>query len=236
MKNYINQFKLLLGITCVSALFTGCSDDFLKPDPLSLYEPTVTFNTVDGLNAALASADKALRAYWTNTEACDLMLPLMSEYLFSDLTVAGKTDDQLAFCDINERFTPTDGWYNFDQNRLVIFWGETYNGIKYANTVISYIDKVEGLDETTRNEFLGRAYFHRAYRYMNLCFQFGDVPFVSKIIESPKQDYKSTKREAIIKRMVQDMEFAVQNVPDQKDMTYIGMINKGACRQLLSKC
>ena len=33
MKNYINQFKLLLGITCVSALFTGCSDDFLKPDP-----------------------------------------------------------------------------------------------------------------------------------------------------------------------------------------------------------
>ena len=121
MKNYINQFKLLLGITCVSALFTGCSDDFLKPDPLSLYEPTVTFNTVDGLNAALASADKALRAYWTNTEACDLMLPLMSEYLFSDLTVADKTDDQLAFCDINERFTPTDGWYNFDQNRLVIF-------------------------------------------------------------------------------------------------------------------
>ncbi len=29
------------------------------------------------------------------------------------------------------------------------------------------------------------------------------------------------------------MEFAVQHVPDQKDMTYIGMINKGACRQLL---
>lgn len=92
------------------------------------------------------------------------------------------------------------------------------------------------MGEATRNEFLGRAYFHRAYRYMNLCFQFGDVPFVSKIIESPKQDYKSTKREAIIKRMVQDMEFAVQNVPDQKDMTYIGMINKGACRQLLIKC
>lgn len=76
---------------------TGCSDDFLTPDPLSLYEPSITFNTVEGLNAALASADKALRAYWTNTEACDLMLPLMSEYLFSDLTVAAKTDDALIF-------------------------------------------------------------------------------------------------------------------------------------------
>lgn len=225
-----------MSAACVSALITGCSDEFLKPDPLSLYEPAATFTTAKGLDAALASADKALRAYWTNVDEIDLMLPLMSEYLFSDLAVAGKTDDASAFCDINERFTPSDGWYNFDQNRLVMFWGETFNGIKYANTVISYIDKVEGLDDATKNEYLGRAYFHRAYRYMNLCFQFGDVPFVSKIIETPKMDYKSTKRHAIIKRLVQDMEFAVQHVPEQKDMTYIGMINKGACRQLLIKC
>ena len=40
MKSYINKFKLLMGVACTSALLTGCSDDFLKPDPLSLYEPT----------------------------------------------------------------------------------------------------------------------------------------------------------------------------------------------------
>ncbi len=225
-----------MGAACVSMAFADCTDDFLKPDPLSLYEPTETFTTIDGLDAVLAAADKHLRAYWTNTEAIDLMLPLMSEYLFSDLAVAGKTDDAEAFCDIAERFTPTNGWYNFDQNRLVIFWGETYKGIMYANTIISYIDRVEGLDEETKNEYLGRAYFHRAYRYMALCFQFGDVPFVTKLIEQPKQDYKSTKREAIIQKLVQDMEFAVEHVPEQSNMTYVGMINKGACRQLLIKC
>ena len=236
MKRHINKFKLWMGAACVSMAFAGCTDDFLKPDPLSLYEPTETFTTIDGLDAVLAAADKHLRAYWTNTEAIDLMLPLMSEYLFSDLAVAGKTDDAEAFCDIAERFTPTNGWYNFDQNRLVIFWGETYKGIMYANTIISYIDRVEGLDEETKNEYLGRAYFHRAYRYMALCFQFGDVPFVTKLIEQPKQDYKSTKREAIIQKLVQDMEFAVEHVPEQSNMTYVGMINKGACRQLLIKC
>lgn len=108
MKNYKNIFRILIGTVCFQLSMTGCSDDFLTPDPLSLYEPSITFNTVEGLNAALASADKALRAYWTNTEACDLMLPLMSEYLFSDLTVAAKTDDALIFCDINERFTPNN--------------------------------------------------------------------------------------------------------------------------------
>ena len=236
MKRHINKFKLWMGAACVSMAFAGCTDDFLKPDPLAIYEPTQTFTTVDGLDAVQAAADKHLRSYWTNTEAIDLMLPLMSEYLFSDLAVAGKTDDAEAFCDIAERFTPTNGWYNFDQNRLVIFWGETYKGIMYANTIISYIDRVEGLDEETKNEYLGRAYFHRAYRYMALCFQFGDVPFVTKLIEQPKQDYKSTKREAIIQKLVQDMEFAVEHVPEQSNMTYVGMINKGACRQLLIKC
>ena len=35
--------------------------------------------------------------------------------------------------------------------------------------------------------------------------------------------------------MTLDMEFAVQWVPEQKDMQHVGMVNKGACRMLLSK-
>lgn len=234
-QHIINKYAIAaLGMAGMVAL-TACSDSFLEPEPLSLYEPTTTFSTEKGLMSALASADKQLKAYWTNTEECDLMLPIMSEYLFSDIAVAAKTDDANAFTDIKERFTPNSGWYNFDQNRLVIFWGETFNGIKYANTIISYIDKVEGLDKATKDAYLGRAYFHRAHRYMNLCFQFCNVPLITKIIDQPKQDYKSTKREAIIKKMTKDMEFAVQHVPEQKDMTYYGMISKGACRQLLIK-
>lgn len=236
MKILMRKTNILMAGILLTAITTGCSDSFLEPEALSLYEPTETFSTEKGLTAAMASADKQLKAYWTNTEACDLMLPIMSEYLFSDVAVASKTDDANAFIDIKERFTPRDGWYNFDQNRLVMFWGETYNGIKYANTIISYIDKVKDLEQTTKDAYLGRAYFHRAYRYMKLCFEFGDVPFVTKIVDQPKQDYKSTKRAAIIKRITQDMEFAVQHVPDQADMDYLGMVNKGACRQLLIKC
>ena len=33
-----------------------------------------------------------------------------------------------------------------------------------------------------------------------------------------------------------DMEFAVEWVPEQKDMDMVGQVNKGACRQLLIKC
>ena len=134
-------------------------------------------------------------------------------------------------------YAASDTFYRFSviQCRQIICAFCGYNGIKYANTIISYIDKVEGLDQKTKDAYLGRAYFHRAHRYMNLCFQFCNVPLITKIIDQPKQDYKSTKREAIIKKMTQDMEFAVQHVPEQKEMSYYGMISKGACRQLLIK-
>jgi hypothetical protein len=95
---------------------------------------------------------------------------------------------------------------------------------------------VKGLNESTKNAYIGRAYFHRSFRYLALVFQFGDVPLVTKILQIPKQNYVSTKKEAILNMITNDMEFAVQWVPEQKDMVYKGMVNKGACRMLLSKC
>jgi len=234
MKSIINKLSKLSGkilAVMILMVFAGCTEEFLKPDPLSFYEPGKTFGTKSGLESALAMADRHLRTYWSFYSTQDLSLPISTEYMFSDVAVAGKTDDGAIFIDIATRLTPTDL-----RERMTYFWDETYNGIKYANTVISFIDNVENLDEATKNEFRGRAYFHRAFRYLALCFQFKDVPLVTKIIEVPKLNYRSTKREAILQMITEDMEKAVQWVPEQKDMDLIGMINKGACRQLLIKC
>lgn len=241
MKHYINKLsKGILILAGVSMLATSCTDSFLKPDPLSFYNPENTLNTVSGLDAALAMCDKHLRHYWTYYEnnSNNITVPIGTEYLYSDLAVYGKTDgiNNAVYGDWAGGLTPTSGINNGDDNRIAYFWNETYNGIKYANTVLTYIDKVQGLDEAIKNEYKGRAYFHRAFRYLSLVFQFGDVPLVTKILEVPKRNYASTKKEAILQMITADMEKAVEWVPEQKDMRYIGMVNKGACRQLLIKC
>ena len=87
-----------------------------------------------------------------------------------------------------------------------------------------------------RDRYKGRAYFHRAYGYYHQALLFGDIPLVTKIIEVPKQNYKSTSKEAIFQMLVHDLEFAVNNVPDQKDIPYMGTVNREACMQLLIKC
>ena len=92
--------KVVMGMLAVASLTMSCKDSYLDPDPRSLYEPTATFSSQAGLDAALASADKGLKAYWTNTTAIDLQLPLMSESMML-LPLQISTNDLLLLKDIS---------------------------------------------------------------------------------------------------------------------------------------
>jgi len=245
-KNRKNIFQAIALVIffCGAALFSSCSEEFLKPVPLSFFEPGATLSTEQGIVAVMAMTDRHLRHYWTHSEdnPGHNSNPMGTEYLFSDLMAYGKTDEgntQINFLAAN--MTPTNAGSgesggNSNGNVIQYFWYETYNGLKYANTIINFIDAVQGLDEATKNAYLGRALFHRAFRYYALVFQFGDVPLVTKIPTVPKLNFRSTKKEAILEMITLDLEKAVEMVPEQKDMAYKGMVNKGACRLLLAKC
>ena len=95
MNNYIKN-KLSKGVLFLTgiAVFSACTDNFLKPDPLSFYEPETTFATESGLEAVLAMADRHLRtwAFHYSSGDCNISIPLGTEYLFSELSLYGKTD------------------------------------------------------------------------------------------------------------------------------------------------
>ena len=55
-RNYIHFIKYAI---CIGLpLLSSCSDDFLEPKALSFFEPTSTFTTREGLQAALTSCDR----------------------------------------------------------------------------------------------------------------------------------------------------------------------------------
>ena len=61
----INKYKLMaLALPAITLLSTGCTKEFLEPEPLSFYEPSKTFSTQKGLESALASCDKAVRNFF----------------------------------------------------------------------------------------------------------------------------------------------------------------------------
>ena len=227
---------MYLGAAAAVALTTGCTRDFLNQDPLSFYAPDNTYNSESGLQAALAECDKQLRI--TLNDGNGNVLCMSSNYYFTDVGQYAKTDAGGGFMDnMADKITPTSGMASGgDSNAMQRFWDQGYTAVKYANTVLTYIDDVQGLSDDLRNAYKGRAYFHRAFAYYCLVLQFGDIPLVTKIISVPKQNYHTTSKEAIFQMLVHDLEFAVEHVPSQKDMNLIGMVNKEACMHLLAKC
>lgn len=220
----------------VAAAMTGCSDSFLEEKPMSFYEPSETYTTEAGLQSALAQCDKQLKTYridnnWNN-------VGIFTNYYMSDVGLYAKTDMGGGFQDnFDQKLTPTSNLGGGgDGNYIGRFWNQGFSMVKYANSVLSYADQVKGLDEETKNAYIGRAYFHRAYAYYNLTLQFGDIPLITKLLEVPKVNYKSTSKEAIFQMLVHDLEFAVKHVPPQSKMQYEGQVNQEACMQLLIKC
>lgn len=236
MKQYIKTLYKGGAAVAVLAAMTACSDSFLEQDPLSFYEPTATYSSEAGLQAALTMCDKQFKTYildgnWNN-------VGLSTNYYLSDVGMYAKTDMGGGFQDnFAAKLTPTSGMAGGgDGNYMQRFWDEGFKAVKYANSVLSYVDKVKGLSDNVRDAYKGRAYFHRAFAYYNLTLQFGDIPLITKLMTTPKQDYKSTSKEAIFQRLVNDLEFAVAHVPSQRDMEYLGMVNQEACMHLLVKC
>ncbi len=231
-----------MGVTilCASLSLSACQDSFLDPDPLSFFEPTATFTTESGLAAALAQVDRNLKICWASGSD---QMAIFNQFQFSDMLMIS-TGNASSIMDMNANLQAnTVGTKELNdqyEHSIYWYWNQGYAGIKYANTVIQYAPQVKGLSEDLLNQYMGRAYFHRAFRYYSLVHEFGNVPLITKLPETPKMDYRSCSRTEILKMIEADMEKAVEWVPDQKPGSYTaaypgGTVNKAACRMLLAK-
>lgn len=229
MKNIKQKSKYRFLLAVIPAVFfiTACQKTFLKPEPLSFYTPENSFQTPQSLKSVLANIQVSMRTEYFTTNA-----PMITEMIFSDEAVFGKTDGATPAQNMNLSITPDAQLKNGSYNMIGWYWDQSYSDIKDANTVISNIDQPTYKSENEKNAILGAAYFYRAYRYYLLCNQFGDVPWIGKQIEGPKLDFFSTKRDVILTKIKTDLESAAQWVPDQADK---GDLTKGAVLQLLTQ-
>ncbi|MEO5782442.1 MAG: RagB/SusD family nutrient uptake outer membrane protein [Ginsengibacter sp.] len=227
MKFFIKTALVIFTAIILTGIMS-CKKDWLKPQPLSFYEADLTYVDAPAMQAALVAAARNLRLEYYGDNP-----PILTEMLFSEVSVEGTTDKSGPAQDLNVQITPDNVQANdADHNKIFFYWNEGYAGIKYANTVISRIDNATYASRAERNAILGAAYFQRAMRYYRLTNQFGDVPAVFKEITAPKLDFYSTKREVILARLKQDLDSAQLWVSDGGNK---GDVTKGAILHLLTK-
>lgn len=221
------QLIKIFVFSLTTLLLVACKKEWLKPKPLSFYEPGVALSDAQGMYSAITACERNMRHEYFGDAA-----PAITEIIQSEVAVEGTTDKAGPQMNMDISLLPDAQLNHNDYTKVGWYWYEGYKGIKYANLVIARINDAAFKDENEKNAVLGAAYFHRAYRYFKLTHQFGDVPYISDEINEPKYDFYSYDRWSILEQMKKDMEFAYQWVPEKVDR---GRTSKSACGVLLMK-
>ena len=89
----------------------------------------------------------------------------------------------------------------------------SWSDLRRINTFLEYAHNCK--DEKLRNEYTGLTRFFRAYFYFEKVKKFGDVPWYDHTLGSDDEDlYKARdSRELVMQKMVEDIDFAIANLP-----------------------
>ncbi|MCC6289936.1 MAG: RagB/SusD family nutrient uptake outer membrane protein [Chitinophagaceae bacterium] len=147
--------------------------------------------------------------------------------------------DQPWMDDINNfTFTASNGGPNG-------LWKYDYEGIKRVNIALGYltktdIEQVTGISTDRKNQLLGECYFLRAYYYFSLVTNFGDVPLITKTVESYQEAFKvavRTSKDSVWNQIKTDLTAAKPLLPNAKfsSSTEPWRVSKGAVIALQAK-
>lgn len=116
-----------------------------------------------------------------------------------------------------------------------------YDDIRYVNTMLDYMPSVRGnfSTEEAYNDVIAEARFLRAWYYFSLAKRYGGVPIVTTVM-----DATAPMEELLVSRSTEDeiwqfihdeLEFAMNNLLDNRDTNEKGRANKYAAGALMSR-
>jgi len=113
-------------------------------------------------------------------------------------------------------------------------WSELYEGINSANTVIDSAPAVD-LAEALKTQRIAEVRFLRAFYYFHLINIWGDVPLKLEVTSEVTTVVERTPIDAVFAAIVDDLQFAIDNLATDADQSQFGRATVEAAQHLLSK-
>lgn len=218
---YINFNKISLVLLVV--FLSSCSG-FLDKKPLGQLTSDNFFETEE-------------QAVW----ATNAIYNQLRDWDVSVFSTIGLTD--IISDDADKGSTPTDASFlseldnfTFDAENIAFggVWRGHFRGIYRANIVIDRIPEIE-MDEGLKARLLGEARFLRAFFYFRLVRWFGDLPLIDHILKNDEYEQARVDKSEIYSFIIDDLNYARENLPAKYDSKNTGRITSGAATGLLAK-
>ena len=230
--NHLNSIKKLC-LTIGVILIVSCSNDFLALTPNDQLLTSNSYKTPKQAEQAIVGIYSNLR-YLANDEYLYL-----SEVRSDNAWSNPKTDGLREYSEIGSFRAGSD------ITTFNLVWNEWYKVILDANTAITKIPDISFTSQSTKDQFLGEAYFLRGWAYFELARLFGNVPIIDKPLSSAEvKIIKQSNAAEVYKTMViPDMSKAEALLPVSSAMktsegasaTVYGRADKIAAKAMLGR-
>jgi hypothetical protein len=230
MKTKLHTFAFAISLI---TLLTTCSDDFLnvpiQGGVTTATDPALAEKLVTGVYHSLLQGDS-----WGNGDVHGFAFITASSIMSDDADKGSSPSDQLVPVGDMDNFTLTS------TNKFCeTLWSGHYNSIGAANQALKALE-VAAINEDFKNQLIGEVRFLRGYLYFNLVRMYGGVPLVLRVPDDANDANTDPAFQtrasvaAVYENIVQDLEFAVDNLPLRGALAP-GHATKGAAQSLLAK-
>lgn len=201
MKNHI-----IFSIICLSAILTSCEalEDMkcLQEEPIK--ESVQGFiQTKKDAELVVMSCYKELKMYHNYSRYYHTVSECLSDY-----------------CEGAGSYAPGSLMQGLDptlNERTGNVWAHMYRCIKTCNSILLSLELVDGMSGPEKAEIEAEVRFLRAYVYQTLAQCWGPVPFITEK-NMGEDGYVRTDVETILKAGLEDLKFAVENLPEEQEL------------------
>jgi len=216
-KKSISFFSLLI----ILMILIGC-DEQLNLNPPDAPSSATFFSNEEELELAVNGMYEATLFWSLNGQPAWQSLDDMTDLGFERSTGSIKS--------------VADGSASTTNNVFVNTWTHFYTAIARVNTMLDNVSRAEGnISQDKLNQFTAEARFLRAYSYSFLTELFGDVPLLTTVPDLDESEIGRTPKEAVVDQIIEDLDFAVQNLPASFGGSDEGRATRGAALTLKAR-
>ncbi|MFP9098728.1 RagB/SusD family nutrient uptake outer membrane protein [Flavobacterium sp. RHBU_24] len=209
-------------------LSVSCSNDFIEQTPTGQVTEANYYKDASQAYAGVVSVYDIMGKHSGGFENMVAMFNAGSDDFYAGGGNAGDGAGIQSFSNysINEATIPRS------------FWGDYYQGIFRANTLLSHLEAVP-MDEALKSRFRSETKALRGYYYFQLILMFKSIPLITEPL-SPEQflSVEQATREAVWAQIELDLTEAANdpNLPNTlNNTTEGGRLSKGAVKAILGK-
>ena len=209
-------------------IISSCSKDFLDTRPVGRVLEVNYYQNEEQAFEALMSVYDVLQ--WNDQHGYTMFRFLQN--VASDETHAGGSDasDQPSWV-AYDSFTLTP---NLGPQRG--FWRKGYKGIYRANLYLEKIEQIEDASLNFKERTSAEARFLRAKFYFDLVRLFGRIPFIDHTLgASEYYEIDQVSPEKVYELIIDDLESAIEVLPETVNSVNTGRATKGAAQALLAR-